>query len=149
MSWGNARTVSERCRRFGGNEAQWHFFLCHSVRKGLFLTVSYLWFIWQCISTDQQLYQALYFIIVERGYKICRTHEESVSLGLHFPACSSALGSASMTLVSALDLNDSSGLCTTITGGRICPYPFSFLYTEHRDPAVPRTYTGSAPELPG
>lgn len=105
MSRGNARTVLERYRRFGGNAAQWYFFLLHVIREGLSLAVSYLWFIWQCIWTEWQLCQTSCFISVKRGYKLDQVLEETVSLALHLPGCNSALGPAIMTLVSALDLN--------------------------------------------
>lgn len=60
---------------------------------------------------------------------------EPVSSAPHLPACSSALGPAAVTGVTALDL---SRLCTGITGGRICLFPFSSLDPEHGGSAVPR-----------
>lgn len=132
------RTALESYRRIG-NAAQWYFFLCHGIREGLSLAVSYLWFIWQCIWRERQLSQTLCFISAKRGYRMDQVLEDSISLPLvyqftslsiHLPGCSSALGPDTMTAVIALNLNSFVLSSYSITGGRICLYPFPCLYSE-------------------
>lgn len=62
---------------------------------------------------------------------------EPASSAPHLPGCSSAPGPAAVTAVTALDLSRFVLAFPGITGGRICPFPFPSLHSEHGDPAVP------------